>query len=120
MEYLIGFLLIILLPASILFNIILLLRGINIVKQNEQLVDTIMEYDNREISTQSNLESMLSKMKDLIKQNYELIGKLWRLIKVLIDFCSLNNSNANFEVDILASALGTIFEWSELNKKFKS
>ena len=55
MEYLIGFLLIILLPASIIFNIILLIRGINIIKQNEKLVDTIMEYDNREITTQLNL-----------------------------------------------------------------
>ena len=72
MEYLIGFLLIILLPASILFNIILLIRGINIVKQNEQLVDTIVEYDNKEIATQSNLESMLSKMKEIdIRGSFE-------------------------------------------------
>ena len=41
MEYLIGFLLIVLLPASIIFNTLLLIRGINLVKQNEQLVDTI-------------------------------------------------------------------------------
>ena len=65
MEYLIGFLLIILLPASILFNIILLLRGINIVKQNEQLVDTINNYDDRQIDTQIKLESMLTKMREL-------------------------------------------------------
>ena len=65
MEYLIGFLLIILLPASILFNIILLLRGINIVKQNEQLVDTINNYDDRQMDTQIKLESMLTKMREL-------------------------------------------------------
>jgi K+-transporting ATPase A subunit len=39
MDYLIGFLLIILLPASIIFNIILIRRGISLVKQNEQLTD---------------------------------------------------------------------------------
>jgi len=70
MEYLIQFLLIILLPASIIFNIILLIRGINIIKQNEKLVDTIMEYDDREIATQSNLESMLSKMKEIDIDRY--------------------------------------------------
>ncbi len=45
MEYLIGFLLIVLLPASIIFNVLLLIRGINFVKQNEKLIDTIREYD---------------------------------------------------------------------------
>ncbi len=44
MDYLIGFLLIILLPASIIFNVLLLIRGINFIKQNEQLTDAIREY----------------------------------------------------------------------------
>ena len=44
MDYLIGFLLIILLPASIIFNIILIRRGISLVKQNEQLTDIIKDY----------------------------------------------------------------------------
>jgi competence protein ComGC len=65
MEYLIGFLLIVLLPASIIFNILLLIRGINLVKQNEQLVDTINNYDDRQIDTQIKLESMLTKMREL-------------------------------------------------------
>jgi competence protein ComGC len=65
MEYLIGFLLIVLLPASIIFNILLLIRGINFVKQNEQLVDTINNYDDRQIDTQIKLESMLTKMREL-------------------------------------------------------
>jgi len=65
MEYLIGFLLIILLPASIIFNVLLIIRGINFVKQNEQLVDVINEYDGRQIDTQIKMESMLEKMKEI-------------------------------------------------------
>lgn len=65
MEYLIGFLLIILLPLSIIFNTLLLIRGIGLVKQNEQLVDTINNYDDRQMDTQIKLESMLTKMREL-------------------------------------------------------
>jgi len=65
MEYLIGFLLIVLLPASIIFNTLLLIRGINLVKQNEQLVDTINNYNDRQMDTQIKLESMLTKMREL-------------------------------------------------------
>lgn len=65
MEYLIGFLLIVLLPVSIIFNTILLIRGIGLVKQNEQLVDTINNYDDRQMDTQIKLESMLTKMREL-------------------------------------------------------
>jgi hypothetical protein len=65
MEYLIGFLLIILLPASIIFNILLLIRGINLVKQNEQLRDVIDVYDDRQLRTEEKLESMLQQMRDI-------------------------------------------------------
>jgi hypothetical protein len=72
MDYLIGFLLIILLPASIIFNILLLIRGINFVKQNEQLMDTIRDYDDRQIGTQIKIESMLQKMKEIdIRGSFE-------------------------------------------------
>jgi K+-transporting ATPase A subunit len=98
MEYLIGFLLIILLPASILINIVLLIRGINIVKQNEQLVDTIMEYDNKEIVTQSNLESMLSKMKEIdIRGSFESddeVGAVFSELKETIENYKTKSSNA--------------------------
>ena len=98
MEYLIGFLLIILLPASILFNIILLIRGINIVKQNEQLVDTIVEYDNKEIATQSNLESMLSKMKEIdIRGSFESddeVGVVFSELKETIETYKTKSNNA--------------------------
>ena len=98
MEYLIGFLLIIILPISIIFNIILVIRGINIVKQNEQLVDTIMEYDNREIVTQSNLESMLSKMKEIdIRGSFESddeVGAVFSELKEKIETYKTKSNNA--------------------------
>jgi hypothetical protein len=89
MDYLIGFLLIILLPASIIFNILLLFRGINFVKQNEQLMDTIREYDDREINTQVKLESMLQKMKEIdIRGSFESddeVGAVFTELKGIIE-----------------------------------
>jgi hypothetical protein len=72
MSYLIGFLLIILLPASIIFNILLLIRGINLVKQNEQIRDVIDVYQDRQLQTEEKLESMLQMMKDIdIRGSFE-------------------------------------------------
>ena len=89
MDYLIGFLLIILLPASIIFNILLLFRGINFVKQNEQLMDTIKEYDSRELGTQVKLESMLQKMKEIdIRGSFESddeVGAVFSELKETIE-----------------------------------
>ena len=62
MDYLIGFLLIILLPASIIFNIILIRKGISLVKQNEQLADVIKGYDDRQDNTLITLENMLNEL----------------------------------------------------------
>ena len=45
------FLMVILLPTSIIFNIILIIRGISFVKQNEQLTDIIKDYDVRQDNT---------------------------------------------------------------------
>ena len=89
MSYLIGFLLIILLPASIIFNILLLFRGINFVKQNKQLMDTIKEYDSRELDTQVKLESMLQKMKEIdIRGSFESddeVGAVFSELKETIE-----------------------------------
>ena len=89
MEYLIGFLLIILLPASIIFNILLLIRGINLVKQNEQLLDTIRDYDNRQIDTQIKVESMLEKMREIdLKGSFESddeVGDVFTQLKEIIE-----------------------------------
>lgn len=89
MDYLIGFLLIILLPASIIFNILLLIRGINIVKQNEQLRDAIEGYDDRQIRTKDKLESMLQQMRDIdIKGSFESddeVGTVFSELKETIE-----------------------------------
>ena len=45
------FLMVILLPASIIFNVLLLIRGINLVKQNEKLSDVVNDYDVRQDNT---------------------------------------------------------------------
>lgn len=89
MDYLIWFLLIILLPASVIFNILLLIRGINLVKQNEQLRDAIGGYDDRQIRTQEKLESMLQQMKDIdIKGSFESddeVGTVFSELKETIE-----------------------------------
>jgi hypothetical protein len=89
MDYLIGFLLIILLPASIIFNILLLIRGINFIKQNEQLTDTIREYDSRQFDTQQSLEEMLQKMKEIdIRGSFESddeVGAVFTELKETIE-----------------------------------
>lgn len=89
MEYLIGFLLLVLLPASIIFNILLLIRGINLVKQNERLEDIIREYDDRETQTELRLESMLQKMRDIdIRGSFESddeVGSVFSELKETIE-----------------------------------
>lgn len=89
MDYLIGFLLIILLPVSILFNVLLLIRGINFVKQNEQLTDAFNEYEFKQIETKEKLEQMLQQMRDLdIRGSFEAddeVGVVFSELKKLIE-----------------------------------
>jgi hypothetical protein len=89
MDYLIGFLLIILLPASIIFNILLLIRGINLVKQNEQLRDVIDVYEDRQLQTEEKLESMLQTMKEIdIRGSFESddeVGAVFSELKETIE-----------------------------------
>jgi len=66
------FLMVILLPASIIFNILLLIRGINLVKQNEKLSDVVNDYDARQGNTLITLENMLGEMKEIdLKGSFE-------------------------------------------------
>ena len=89
MEYLIGFLLIILLPASIILNVLLIIRGINFVKQNEQLIDVFNEYDGRQIDTQIKVESMLEKMKEIdLNGSFESddeVGSVFTQLKDIVE-----------------------------------
>jgi hypothetical protein len=59
------FLLIIVLPASIILNIILINRGIAYIKLNEQLTDIVKEYDARQDTTLMTLESMIDEMRQI-------------------------------------------------------
>jgi hypothetical protein len=59
------FLMVILLPASIILNILLLIRGINLVKQNEDLRDSIQLYDDRQDNTIVTLENMLAELRQI-------------------------------------------------------
>ena len=89
MDYLIGFLLIVLLPASIIFNILLLIRGINLVKQNEQIRDVIGIYEDRQLETEQRLESMLQTMREIdIKGSFEAddeVGAVFSELKETIE-----------------------------------
>ena len=89
MEYLIGFLLIILLPASIILNVLLIIRGINFVKQNEQLIDVINEYDGRQIDTQIKVESMLERMREIdLNGSFESddeVGSVFTQLKEIVE-----------------------------------
>jgi hypothetical protein len=63
---------VIVLPVSIIFNILLLIRGINLVKQNEKLSDVIKDYDVRQSNTLITLENMLGEMKEIdLKGSFE-------------------------------------------------
>jgi hypothetical protein len=59
------FLMVILLPASIILNILLVIRGIGLVKQNEDLRDSIQLYDDRQDNTMVTLENMLAELKQI-------------------------------------------------------
>ncbi len=89
MDYLIGFLLIAVLPASIIFNILLIIRGINFVKQNEKLNDSIQQYENIQIDTQIKVESMLQQMRDIdLKGSFESddeVGAVFTQLKDIIE-----------------------------------
>jgi hypothetical protein len=66
------FLMVILLPVSIIFNILLLIRGINLVKQNEKLSDVVRDYDARQDNTIITLDNMLGEMKEIdLKGSFE-------------------------------------------------
>ena len=59
------FLMVVLLPASITFNIILLFRAISFVKRNEEISDLLSQYNNRHEETLMKLELMLNDMKEI-------------------------------------------------------
>lgn len=77
------------LTISILLNIILFMRGIVLVKQNEQLADAILEADNVVEEAQTTLEKMLDEMRAIdIKGSFEAddeVGTVFTELKELIE-----------------------------------
>lgn len=77
------------LTLSIILNIILFIRGMILVKQNEELADAILEADNVVEEAQTTLEKMLDEMRALdIKGSFEAddeVGTVFTELKNLIE-----------------------------------
>jgi hypothetical protein len=89
------FLMVIVLPTSIIFNILLLIRGINLVKQNEKLSDMIVDYDVRQDNTLITLENMLGEMKQI-----DLKGSFESDDEVGVVFSELKNTIESYKTKI--------------------
>jgi hypothetical protein len=89
------FLMVIVLPTSIIFNILLLIRGINLVKQNEKLSDMIVDYDVRQDNTLITLENMLGEMKEI-----DLNGSFESDDEVGVVFSELKNTIESYKTKI--------------------
>jgi len=86
---------VILLPASIIFNILLLIRGINLVKQNEDLRDSIQLYDDRQDNTIVTLENMLAELRQIdLKGSFESDDEVGTV------FTELKNTIENYKNQI--------------------
>jgi len=74
---------------SILLNILLFVRGMILVRQNEQLADAVIESDNVVEESQATLEKMLEEMRSLdIKGSFEAddeVGTVFSELKELIE-----------------------------------
>jgi hypothetical protein len=77
------------LTISILLNILLFIRGMILVKQNEQLADAIIEADSVVEESQETLEKMLDEMRAIdIKGSFEAddeVGTVFTELKELIE-----------------------------------
>ena len=89
------FLMVIILPVSIIFNILLLIRGINLVKQNEKLSDMIVDYDARQDNTLITLENMLGELKQI-----DLNGSFESDDEVGVVFSELKNTIESYKTKI--------------------
>ena len=89
------FLMVIILPVSIIFNILFLIRGINLVKQNEKLSDMIVDYDARQDNTLITLENMLGELKQI-----DLNGSFESDDEVGVVFSELKNTIESYKTKI--------------------
>ena len=76
------------LTISILLNIILFIRGMVLVKQNEELADSVIEANDVVEESQATLDKMLEEMRTLdIKGSFEAddeVGTVFTELKELI------------------------------------
>ena len=76
------------LTISILLNILLFIRGMVLVKQNEQLADAVIEANDVVEESQATLDKMLEEMRTLdIKGSFEAddeVGTVFTELKELI------------------------------------
>ena len=76
------------LTISILLNILLFIRGMILVKQNEQLADSVIEANDVVEESQATLDKMLEEMRTLdIKGSFEAddeVGTVFTELKELI------------------------------------
>jgi hypothetical protein len=86
------FLMVIILPASIIFNILLLIKGITLIKQNEKLSDVIKDYDVRQDNTLITLENMLGELKEI-----DLNGSFESDDEVGVVFSELKNTIESYK-----------------------
>ena len=103
------FLMVILLPASIILNILLLIRGINLVKQNEELRDSIQLYDDRQDNTMVTLENMLAELRQI-----DLNGSFESDDEVGTVFTELKNTIEKYPMLICSSQLELIINSKKL------
>ena len=72
-----------------LFSIVLLIRGINLVKQNETLQDIVVENQEEREQTQEILENMLKQMREIdLRGSFESddeVGAVFTQLKDLIE-----------------------------------
>jgi hypothetical protein len=80
------FLMVILLPASIVLNIILIGRGLNVIKENEKLNDVLYIVQNERQETLNKLKSLLEQMREYdIKGAFESDDEVGGAYKEIIN-----------------------------------
>jgi uncharacterized protein YoxC len=80
------FLMVIVLPISVVLNIILISRGLNVIKETEELNDTLNIIQNEREETLNKLESLLEQMREYdIKGAFESDDEVGGAYKEIIN-----------------------------------
>lgn len=82
---------ILILLSTFLFivSVLLTIRGFNLVKQNEQLLDIINEMEQKDVDIKYQLDSMLQQMREIdIRGSFESddeVGSVFKQLKTIIE-----------------------------------